>query len=1671
MSLPPSRGGLRPASRGLGAPPTSPARSSWRSPVQAVTQVQTPAASFASVAEGAVTASGGSLSARSSSNGGLEHKLQLQMAKHMWAAAQHDLEEKVAIIHSLEQKVRPLEAKVAGLHAELCRALEARHSSAPPALPQPFAAEVAESIEGALQAVISKRTPPGVSAEAGGGGGGVNGAPASPHATSPAVLAFGPPAAASWSLARWMEGVPLHEAVSHRLTKLIMELVPAANRIDGTEMSRVWLDLLVDLGAEPAPVPPPTPPPPRANDADGDAAEQPEAAAAAAEHGVEEVADIAGRVKMAELLREAHVEEALAEVMWPRIKAMGAERKLRPPPPPAQIKEISVGVEGVEEVEEVEIASAPRCSSPEQRLRIEKTPAGGASPMAHGTTTHGAAQTPTPPQQPPPRQRTPLQQRTQSQQSTPPQPTGRHSNEVPPSETLELGRELGSGASASPAAVLSREEAFQALQQAKIEMKEKARKYDETETELGRADAAVASRPSDFDLAVRGQKARQAVGVAKAELDEAAVNVHLAAKEEEAARTRDMTRAVLSEGGWAHHAGDAGTTPDECSFFFLDATRLRALYRESCQQVPDGQGKAGGPADGAAGKGSVFRLPMHQELREWCDGLLVTERLVHFSDVVSGAMVDEFCVVSHRWMGDASPDDDGCQAKAICDFLLDRPNIRYVWCDWCCMPQQNALLQRTDHEEREFNRMIANVNMLYAGCTVLILLDKSYVSRFWTLLEAWLAMTTPTTAGLRIAEDAPPRYAVSLLYGTTKYLQYALVEMLHATPEALTDFLAQPDVHVTSGKDKPLQLEKLGRLNERMTQMVRDKPILEVDVKARTSATPTAEEAVLHKRQALCRSLEASMRDLNHEYEQQRVALAREYEAKCAAMSDDLEKRARALATDLAGTRRAGGVHERELGGGAEARGHAEEMLDGLHAGALTRIEQHAEEVSAHMREMSALRDQHRKKLVRYDSQHEARVSKCWEGLRLRMRRVDDRRAVKTWVESAEPQPEASGVGTLSLAGQPAAAPSGASSGMPPAGAPVAATERANRREEIYSAAPGGARSLVWPRAGLVSGGLARLVGPPEALATGHTKLAELMEHEHTDTTDSHTWFVWMVPTGQGTPPSMIRTTPAIEWWVVADPSEARLDKLRQSHRPYSDLDWPVDILGPAAPMSRLQSLRTIQAKIDRVNERLHALSEPELVTRTGVVALRLFTGPMGVHYRRAVSAAEAREEARRAAPAAAGSVKSSSNYTNTLHVLSNALSKLGRLTLASPVYFALRQAEVPTSFWRRGGQGDEWVGGVELGFLTTSSSAERAIKAARTSTADTADATAEAVDDDEVMLFEIHQGPRDRGAAISWLSMHPAHDDATLIFPPLTALEVMAVRNDGARVVLALHAATSYVSLHEEGVEAAERQLKEKNLREREEEALRLRGVHERAREVLRAQMHWQEFRTHTRETVVKGSIRRQKTWVALGTMQKQVKERVATHQAETDSLARQHALQQHSLSSKLNQLEAKHETSLEAMRRVANLAADAEAWRLAHSWASTLRDQLRWRILNKKLHRSEGALQALIREHREKAVMLGSAVITKESKNHLIGKALRHSKEELVYVSEQLETHMAAREEAEKLVDELRRQIEADKDAFDVQMVKEEARIRLEAKRERDDLREELKLITAENMKLKGK
>ena len=120
---------------------------------------------------------------------------------------------------------------------------------------------------------------------------------------------------------------------------------------------------------------------------------------------------------------------------------------------------------------------------------------------------------------------------------------------------------------------------------------------------------------------------------------------------------------------------------------------------------------------------------------------MVVRRYIVFTDVCAHANKGEICTVSHRWMARHEPDADGTQLKVVkAHVRAHRASIKLVWYDAWCLPQG----VRTPAEELEFKTMLREVNLLYLGMSVLILLDLSYQSRFW--VRGWRSNTLGSMA-------------------------------------------------------------------------------------------------------------------------------------------------------------------------------------------------------------------------------------------------------------------------------------------------------------------------------------------------------------------------------------------------------------------------------------------------------------------------------------------------------------------------------------------------------------------------------------------------------------------------------------------------------------------------------------------------------------------------------------------------------------------------------------------------------------------------------------------------------------------------------------------------------------------------------------------------------------
>ena len=97
--------------------------------------------------------------------------------------------------------------------------------------------------------------------------------------------------------------------------------------------------------------------------------------------------------------------------------------------------------------------------------------------------------------------------------------------------------------------------------------------------------------------------------------------------------------------------------------------------------------------------------------------------------------------MSHRWETFDQPDLSGAQFEAIKAHVEANEEIKLIWYDYSCLPQG----QRTDAENTLFRWGLENANFLYLGCSVLLLVDLSYISRFWVSQRSHLELPTNRT--------------------------------------------------------------------------------------------------------------------------------------------------------------------------------------------------------------------------------------------------------------------------------------------------------------------------------------------------------------------------------------------------------------------------------------------------------------------------------------------------------------------------------------------------------------------------------------------------------------------------------------------------------------------------------------------------------------------------------------------------------------------------------------------------------------------------------------------------------------------------------------------------------------------------------------------------------------
>jgi len=178
--------------------------------------------------------------------------------------------------------------------------------------------------------------------------------------------------------------------------------------------------------------------------------------------------------------------------------------------------------------------------------------------------------------------------------------------------------------------------------------------------------------------------------------------------------------------------------------------------------------------------------------------------------------------VSYVWIEGTHPDPQGQQAKVLRDWLQKNPHVTDVWIDWCCLPQH----ERKDRSElQEFSDGLDFVNMVYLSCTVLKIMNKIYVGRFWPQFEAWLSYQAVDPMNQNFTFDGQRSFEVYTCSAAKnpekgQRLKAEIVELGHLPLGQLKEALREFDVLLTNQGDKERQLTKIDELQHSFRQIL-----------------------------------------------------------------------------------------------------------------------------------------------------------------------------------------------------------------------------------------------------------------------------------------------------------------------------------------------------------------------------------------------------------------------------------------------------------------------------------------------------------------------------------------------------------------------------------------------------------------------------------------------------------------------------------------------------------------------------------------------------------------------------------------------------------------------------------------------------------------------------------
>ena len=198
------------------------------------------------------------------------------------------------------------------------------------------------------------------------------------------------------------------------------------------------------------------------------------------------------------------------------------------------------------------------------------------------------------------------------------------------------------------------------------------------------------------------------------------------------------------------------------------------------------------------------------------------------------AELSSFLLISHRWAGRCHPDASQEQRNVIAEWLSQNPDKDWVWFDYCSLPQDfkdekgDVVKAMGPEDKAYFRHVLAHINYAYLLFDVLTVYDQDYMTRFWSVYEAFLAMHSIVGGVIaqierREAEKRCRVVCVGMVPQKSAALQKKEADRLwdfwgEASVDDALDQLQRSDIRVTNSSDKPEQIQRLQKLTERVKE-------------------------------------------------------------------------------------------------------------------------------------------------------------------------------------------------------------------------------------------------------------------------------------------------------------------------------------------------------------------------------------------------------------------------------------------------------------------------------------------------------------------------------------------------------------------------------------------------------------------------------------------------------------------------------------------------------------------------------------------------------------------------------------------------------------------------------------------------------------------------------------